>query len=93
MKLHEVQSHRLLLNRYIAPGTIAEALEILSERAPRARLIAGGSDLLLELIRGQHPTVDTLVDLTRIEGLDRIVEHGDHFVLGPTVTHNQVVTS
>lgn len=93
MKLHEVQSHRLLLNRYIAPTTIAEALTVLAERGTRARLIAGGSDLLLELIRGQHPTVDTLVDLSRIKGLDQIVEHGDDFVLGPTVTHNQVVTS
>lgn len=93
MKLHEVQSHRLLLNRYIAPATIAQALEILAEWGPRARLIAGGTDLLLELIRGQHPTVETLIDVSRIEGLDRIAEESDHFVLGPTVTHSQVVTS
>ena len=93
MKLHEVQSHRLSLKRYVAPASLREALRLLSELGPRARLIAGGSDLLLELIRGQRPIVDTLIDLTRVPGLDHITDEGDHLLLGATVTHNQVVTS
>ncbi|HEX5671091.1 MAG TPA: FAD binding domain-containing protein [Acidimicrobiia bacterium] len=93
MKLHEVQSHRLSLERYLAPATLDDALRLLAELGPRARLIAGGSDLLLELIRGQRPAVDTLIDLTRVPSLDTITDEGDHLLLGPTVTHNQVVTS
>jgi xanthine dehydrogenase iron-sulfur cluster and FAD-binding subunit A len=93
VKLHEVQSHRLSLGRYLAPESLDEALRVLAELGPRARLIAGGSDLLLELIRGQRPSVDTLIDLTRVPGLDHITDEGDDLLLGATVTHNQVITS
>jgi xanthine dehydrogenase iron-sulfur cluster and FAD-binding subunit A len=93
VKLHEVQSHRLSLERYLAPASLDDALQLLAELGPRARLIAGGSDLLLELIRGQRPEVDTLIDLSRVPGLDQITDEGDHLLLGATVTHNKVVTS
>jgi len=93
VKLHEVQSHRLSLGRYLAPASLDDALRLLAGLGPGARLIAGGSDLLLELIRGQRPNVDTLIDLTRVPGLNEITDEGDFLRLGPTVTHNQVVTS
>jgi carbon-monoxide dehydrogenase medium subunit len=93
VKLHEVQSHRLSLERYLAPASLDDALRLLADLGPRARLIAGGSDLLLELIRGQRPTVDTLIDLTRIPGLDHITDEGDHLLVGATVTHNHVITA
>jgi xanthine dehydrogenase iron-sulfur cluster and FAD-binding subunit A len=88
--MHEVQRHTLSLRRIVTPATLEEALEELGERT---RLIAGGTDLLLELDRGLRPDVDTLIDISRIAGLDQIESDGDQIVIGPLVTHNQIVTS
>lgn len=91
--MHEVQTHRLRLSRVSTPRTLEDALALLAEHHRKARVIAGGSDLLLELNRGARPGIDHLIDLTRIPGLDEIVDDGDHIRLGPLVTHNQVVGS
>jgi xanthine dehydrogenase iron-sulfur cluster and FAD-binding subunit A len=88
--MHEVQRHTISLERIVTPATLGEALGELSEHS---RLIAGGTDLLLELDRGVRPEIDTLIDISRIPGLDRIEMDGDQIVIGPLVTHNQIVTS
>jgi carbon-monoxide dehydrogenase medium subunit len=79
--------------RYYSVTSLTEALDILAEYRERARIIAGGTDLILELERGQRPQVDTLVDITRVPGLDDITLRSDHIHLGPLVTHNHVVGS
>jgi carbon-monoxide dehydrogenase medium subunit len=82
------------MTRYETPGTLAGALALLAQYEARARLVAGGSDLLLELARRQRPGVDVLVDVTRIPGLGEISEDENGRIhLGPLVTHNQVVGS
>ncbi|NJL57421.1 hypothetical protein HC928_21495 [bacterium] len=73
--------------------SVAEALTLLAEHRERARLIAGGTDMLIELERGQRPGVDLLIDISRIPGLTAISLHGDDLRLGPLVTHNHVVGS
>src|SRR5690606_27466303 len=78
---------------YITVTNIGEALELLAEYRERARIIAGGTDLILELERGQRPGVDVLIDITRIPGLDGITLRGDEIVLGPLVMHNHIVAS
>ena len=75
---------------YLAPASLDEALEALAARAPNARLIAGGTDLLIELELGARSPC-ALIDLSRLPGLDSI-EFRDGIVhLGPLVTHAQVV--
>ncbi len=78
---------------YYSVTSIAEALELLSEYGGQARIIAGATDLILELERGQRPTVDTLIDITRVPGLDQIDLRGNTVRLGPLVTHNHAVGS
>lgn len=78
-------------NQYYTVSNITEALQLLAEYKARARIIAGGTDILIEMERGQRPDVDILIDLTRVAGLDEIRLYGETFHMGPLVTHNHVV--
>lgn len=71
-----------------------EALQILAERGERARIVAGATDLILELERGVRKGIDTLIDITRAPGLNQIVMDEDEIIhLGPLVTHNHCADS
>jgi len=78
---------------YYTPTSVDEALRLLAKHGPAARIIAGGTDLLVEMRRGDRQA-DVLIDVTRIGGLDQ-VQLDDHGLIhvGPTVTHNQAVAS
>ncbi len=79
---------------YILPANLDEALAALAEFGPKARVVAGSTDLMLELKRRQRPQVEALIDITRIAGLTSITLDEDGWVhLGPLVTHNHVVAS
>lgn len=77
--------------KYYTPRTVTEAVGILAEHDGNARMIGGGTDLLLEIQQGHRPPVEALVDPCCIEGLSAIVEEGDYLVLGAGVTHTQIV--
>ncbi|MEI2689398.1 MAG: FAD binding domain-containing protein [Anaerolineae bacterium] len=77
---------------YYQPTTLSEALALLSQHGEQARVIAGGTDLIIELERGVRRQ-QVLIDITRIPGLDSIGASGEEFTLGPLVTHNDVVAS
>ncbi|MBN2472170.1 MAG: FAD binding domain-containing protein [Anaerolineae bacterium] len=80
-------------HEYYNVASVAEALELLAQYGRRARIIAGGTDIILEMERGQRSDVDVLIDVSRVSGLDEITIDGDMATLGPLVTHNQVVGS
>jgi xanthine dehydrogenase iron-sulfur cluster and FAD-binding subunit A len=78
--------------RYYTPNNLNDALSLLSRHQAEARLVAGGTDLLLEIERGVR-TPNALIDITRIPGLDQIRLEAGVFHLGPLATHNQVAAS
>lgn len=79
---------------YISAASIEEVIKILSQKGNQARVIAGATDLILEMERGQRQGIETLIDVTRIPGLDQITLDERNIVhLGPLVTHNHCVAS
>ena len=79
-------------DRYYAPQTLDEALAILARERAQARIIAGGTDLIIELERGVR-RLEAVIDITHIPGLNQVTLDGDTIHLGPLVTHNHVVAS
>lgn len=78
---------------YYSPNSLTEALELLDKFRENARVIAGGTDLMIEIERGVRQPI-AVIDITRIPAFDTIVQDDDGFIhIGPTVTHNQVVDS
>ncbi|MBF6591478.1 MAG: FAD binding domain-containing protein [Ktedonobacterales bacterium] len=77
---------------YLRPASLDEALRLLAEHGGRARLVAGGTDVLVELPRGILPT-PTLIDLTAIGALKYVREESGEIRLGALATHNDVLAS
>ncbi len=78
---------------YLRPKTVAEALQALAARGKDAVLIAGGTDLMLDLQQGRHPPVQTLVDITEIPELRVLEIRGDALFVGAGVPLNRVAAS
>ncbi len=78
---------------YHLPNHLEEALDILHRYEGQATVIAGGTDLLLDLDEGRHPPVDALVDVTRVEDMHGIRREGEHIYVGAAVTHSEIEAS
>ena len=79
---------------YFIVPTTEDAIRLLAKKGGRARIVAGATDLMLELERGARKNVDTLIDITRIPGLDRIhLDEDENIHLSPLVTHNDAAAS
>lgn len=70
-----------------------DALRALTTAPGSARLIAGGSDLLLELQQGLRPAVDTLVDVTAIPEMTVVEIQNGRLYLGAAAPLSKVVAS
>jgi carbon-monoxide dehydrogenase medium subunit len=66
---------------YHAPQTLEEALELLREYRGQARIIAGGTDLIVDMkLRKKEPK--HIVSLSKIRELDYIIEEGSGIRIG-----------
>lgn len=79
---------------YYSVTRLEEAIDMLVERGEGARIVAGATDLILEIERGVRTGIDTLIDITRVPNLDQIILDEDGTIhMGALVTHNHCVAS
>ena len=80
--------------RYISTATIEETLAFLSSYGNKARIVAGATDLMLEIERGARKNIEAVIDISRIIGNDKVILDENNIIhLGPLVTHNICVCS
>jgi carbon-monoxide dehydrogenase medium subunit len=76
---------------YLVPTSLEEALAMLKERQEQARIIAGGTDLIIQL-KKKEVTARCLVDVTNLHELKGI-ELEDGFIrIGACVTHQELAS-
>jgi len=80
-------------NEYHFAENIEDALLALSQAGGKATLLAGGTDLLLDIQQGRHEIADTLVDITNIPEMRVLERREDHIFIGAAVTHRTITTS
>lgn len=78
---------------YIVCRSVEDACDALAGAGERSRVIAGGTDLLLELRRPGAPLAPPLVDISRIESLRGIDASGPRVRIGPLTTHAAIAAS
>jgi CO/xanthine dehydrogenase FAD-binding subunit len=85
-------SNDISVEAYHLPESLLEALELLESFPGKARVIAGGTDIVPEL-RRRDIEAEVLVDISRLVGLNTITQVGEEIRLGALVTHAQVAAS
>ena len=76
---------------YLKPKTLEEALSLLNQQGKKAKLIAGGTDVIV-LIKQKTMAPDILISLRGIPGLDQIQYNGT-LRIGALVTHRTIEKS
>ena len=79
-------------DKYYVATSVDDALAALERWQGKARLIAGGTDLVLD-VRQAKFAPECLVDTTGIPGIDAIAVEGEYVVVGANVTYHQLWTS
>jgi CO/xanthine dehydrogenase FAD-binding subunit len=82
-----------LWQHYHRPATVEAALADLAAYDGRARVVSGGTDLLLEMQQGHKPPVVALVDVSAVAEMTAITRNGDWVEVGAAATHTQIVNA
>ena len=76
---------------YIAVETVAEACGVLAEHGADARVLAGGTDLLIEWRRSSTKAPKVVLDISRAAELGGIAESDGSITIRPLATHSELV--
>jgi carbon-monoxide dehydrogenase medium subunit len=71
-----------LWKTYHKPKSVDEAIDLLTQAENPTAVIAGGTDLLLDLKQGRHSPIHTLVDISHIEEMQQISHEEGMIYLG-----------
>lgn len=75
---------------YAAPATVAEAVGLLEQRGERAKILAGGTDIIVQL-REYRREADVLVDVKRVPELNELsFDAGRGLTIGAAVPCHRI---
>ena len=80
-------------NHLILATSVEQALQAMQNAEGDVSVLAGGTDLLLDLEQGRHPPVDTLVDITAIPELKLLEIRNAQLFIGASVVHKKITRS
>lgn len=75
--------------------TLDEALNILDNKEKEAKIVAGGTDLLVGIHHEDEELkgLNYLLDISSVNGLDIIEDNEDYLKLGALCTHSEIIDS
>ncbi len=80
--------------QYHIVETVEELLSRLASPEGKTKIIAGATDMMVEIRNGKWPELETVLDISRIQGLDHIFRDREGVVhIGALVTHNDILRS
>ncbi|NIV11682.1 MAG: hypothetical protein GWN62_10485 [Aliifodinibius sp.] len=77
-----------ICNHYYLAKNVEDAVVNLAESKGSAKVIAGGTDLLLDIQQSRHPQPDTLIDVSQIPEMMELEIRDKHLFIGASVPHN-----
>jgi len=80
-------------NNYLIPHSLQEAITLLDKAPQGSRIIAGGTDLLLDIQQGRSPQVETLLDVNEIPDLRKLELQEEFLYIGAAVSLKQITNS
>src|SRR3954453_1353753 len=77
---------------FVAPGTLDQLLGLLADRGRTAQLLAGGTDLVVQL-RSGRAVPELVIDIKHVRGLSRDIEQVDGALrIGARVTMRTITS-
>ena len=77
---------------YVSAKDVAHAMALLGEHGAKAKILAGGTDLLVELKHAVH-NPEIIVDVSRLRELSDIAIADDGLHIGALATHTDIMNS
>jgi CO/xanthine dehydrogenase FAD-binding subunit len=81
------------ITKHLFPETISETIRLLNEAPNHSCIIAGGTDILLDLRQSPHSQINTLIDVNNIPALQKIYQEKETLFVGAAVPLNKVFSS
>jgi carbon-monoxide dehydrogenase medium subunit len=86
-RMNLMTNSHILINRfdYLEPATLPEAVTLLTLYGKRARILAGGTDLLVHM-KMERAAPEVVISIAGIPGLDRMILQGGRLHVGALAT-------
>ncbi|MEE9241110.1 MAG: xanthine dehydrogenase family protein subunit M [bacterium] len=77
---------------YYRPATLDEAIKMLQNYGPEAKLLAGGHSLL-PILKARLAQPEILIDIGRIPDLKGVMQENHSILIGALTTHDEIASS
>ena len=78
---------------FLQPTDYQEALKLVNKYQNRSKIIAGGTDLLVDLRKDENSELEYLIDISKLDELDYIEEGDEYIRVGALTNHHSIANS